>query len=594
MSYHTLYRKYRSMDLTELKGQSHIIKTITNALANNRLAHAYIFSGPRGTGKTSTARILAKMVNATQDDMANCPICQKIAAGTCIDVIEMDAASHTGVDTIRQLIDQIQFLPVEASRKVFIIDEVHMLSAGAFNALLKTLEEPPAHALFVLATTALHKIPATIQSRAQVLHFRLLTPQQITDHLAHIVAAEGATIDAGALQKIATVANGGMRDALSLLDQVMSMATDKAITAADVSLVLGTANYDELNQFIATCLDNNPQAFSYLRDLLDAGSDIFQLYADCVDVLYQRLVGNTANVEMVSWLAWFIDELSRLKMGALPQLSAQVALYKRLQEGGVAGSTPAVSPAMTAPPTPLPAYDASPVRTASPVHSVPVRTVNPVAMPAPQPAASSKNDSVPVPPSTLSHTKETTPPPKTAPSAPKPSLVSAMDHNAMQQIIAQVGGEFPLLKPIITDATLMVQGHYLCLVIEPTYHFFQKKLREDGFKHRFLTRYNAIHNTALSDWVVVTDVNEVYALPVASTAATQAPASTEVTDTLQTPMPPSSIPLSTESDPAVSALSATESAGPPPVPAVTTENPSPPSCKTVNQIVEMFEGHVIQ
>ena len=155
MTYQTLYRKYRSQSLDELVGQRHIIQTLTNALSHDRLSHAYIFSGPRGTGKTSTARILAKMVNQTTEHVSDCEICKKISQGTCVDVIEIDAASHTGVDHMRQLTEQVQFLPIEATTKVFIIDEVHMLSTGAFNALLKTFEEPPKNILFILATTEL-------------------------------------------------------------------------------------------------------------------------------------------------------------------------------------------------------------------------------------------------------------------------------------------------------------------------------------------------------------------------------------------------------------------------------------------------------
>ncbi|MEC8677780.1 MAG: DNA polymerase III subunit gamma/tau, partial [Candidatus Margulisiibacteriota bacterium] len=245
MTYQTLYRKYRSNDLNELIGQQHIIKTLTNAIAHNRLSHAYIFSGPRGTGKTSTARILAKMVNQTNTDMTLCEICQKITRGTCVDVIEIDAASHTGVDYMRQLIEQVQFLPVEAKYKVFIIDEVHMLSTGAFNALLKTLEEPPEQVLFILATTELHKIPATIQSRAQTLHFRLLDSSVMKDHLANVCSLEGYSIDSKALEKVVNIANGGMRDGLSLLDQLMSVSEDKAINVSDVSMVLGTVDDDQ-------------------------------------------------------------------------------------------------------------------------------------------------------------------------------------------------------------------------------------------------------------------------------------------------------------------------------------------------------------
>ena len=226
--YQTLYRKYRSNTLTDLVGQQHVVKTLKNAMSLDRLSHAYIFSGPRGTGKTSTARILAKMVNATTEDINSCNICQKIATGNCVDVIEIDAASHTGVDHMRQLTDQVHFMPVEASVKVFIIDEVHMLSTGAFNALLKTLEEPPENILFILATTELHKIPATIQSRAQTLTFRPIKPSEIKAHIQFVCEQESVQIDDAALTKVIDHANGGMRDALSLLDQLISVSENRA------------------------------------------------------------------------------------------------------------------------------------------------------------------------------------------------------------------------------------------------------------------------------------------------------------------------------------------------------------------------------
>ena len=336
MTYQTLYRKYRSNDLNELIGQQHIIKTLTNAITHNRLSHAYIFSGPRGTGKTSTARILAKMVNQTNADMALCELCQKITQGSCVDVIEIDAASHTGVDYMRQLIEQVQFLPVEAKYKVFIIDEVHMLSTGAFNALLKTLEEPPQQVLFILATTELHKIPATIQSRAQTLHFRLLDSSVMKDHLANVCSLEGYTIDSQALEKVVNIANGGMRDGLSLLDQLMSVSENKAINVSDVSMVLGTVDDEQVISFLNKCFASDSTACNDLITMFESGVDVFQLYDDVIHYLhYHFLVNQThsfkvSDTVISSWLKWFCDQLPYLKMANDPSISAQVALFSML------------------------------------------------------------------------------------------------------------------------------------------------------------------------------------------------------------------------------------------------------------------------
>ena len=335
--YQTLYRKYRSNTLTDLVGQEHVVKTLKNAMSLDRLSHAYIFSGPRGTGKTSTARILAKMVNATTEDINSCNICQKIATGNCVDVIEIDAASHTGVDHMRQLTDQVQFLPVEAAYKVFIIDEVHMLSTGAFNALLKTLEEPPSNIVFILATTELHKIPATIQSRAQTLHFKPMSPDVLESHIHHICEQEQVSIDSAAMAKLIQHAKGGMRDALSLLDQLISICTDSAITAQDINTLLGSLQDDQLISFIKLCMEGaTDDALTQLRSFLDEGVSVFQLYDDLLMVLKRVLFESEAlpfelDLTKVSvFMSWICEQLVYLKSVAYPEVVCQVQLFTLL------------------------------------------------------------------------------------------------------------------------------------------------------------------------------------------------------------------------------------------------------------------------
>ncbi len=223
MAAQALYRKYRSQTFEEVIGQEHVTTTLRNAIREGRIAHAYLFSGPRGTGKTSTARILAKAVNCLHPDPEQrpdntCPICTAINEGSLVDLVEMDAASHTSVEHVRELIEKVHFAPTQARYKVYVIDEAHMLSNAAFNALLKTLEEPPPHVIFILATTEPHKIPETVRSRCQRFDFRRIPASLIVQHLRHILEQEGYEAEPAALEQIALVAEGCMRDAVSLLD----------------------------------------------------------------------------------------------------------------------------------------------------------------------------------------------------------------------------------------------------------------------------------------------------------------------------------------------------------------------------------------
>lgn len=288
MAYVALYRQWRPQDFDALVGQKAVKTTLKNALASGKIAHAYLFSGPRGTGKTSMARILAKALNCEQGPTAEpcgqCGNCQRIVQGTSLDVIEIDAASNTSVDNIRDLREQVAFTPAEGRYKVYIIDEVHMLSTGAFNALLKTLEEPPAHAVFILATTDPQKVPATIQSRCQRFEFRRVTVDEIAEHLAMVAAGSGIEADADALRLIAIQAEGGMRDALSLLDQCGVMA--KRVTVATVREVLGIVGREALHELTeAIGRRQLPQALATLNLLLEQGKDVKQVLTELIEYL---------------------------------------------------------------------------------------------------------------------------------------------------------------------------------------------------------------------------------------------------------------------------------------------------------------------
>ncbi len=274
-----LYRRWRPQRFEDVIGQEHITRTLRNAVAQSRLAHAYLFAGPRGTGKTSVARILAKAVNCTgpgEKPCNECAICRAISEGRALDLIEIDAASNTGVDDVRDLRDKIGFAPNEATYKVYVVDEVHMLSTAAFNALLKTLEEPPAHALFILATTEPHKIPDTIVSRCQRYDFRRVPTATLAEKLARICAAEGINAEPAALTLIARHATGSVRDAESLLDHLL--AAGNTVRVADVQAALGTPASEAVSAIVEAMLArDSAAALKHLNQAVDQGADPRQL-----------------------------------------------------------------------------------------------------------------------------------------------------------------------------------------------------------------------------------------------------------------------------------------------------------------------------
>lgn len=274
----TLYRKYRPKNFSEIIGQKHIIQTLRNSIKHDRVAQAYLFTGPRGTGKTSIARILAKTVNCENPKEAisceKCPACESINVNRSLDIIEIDAASNTGVDNIRELKETVALPPTSLRHKVYIIDEVHMLSTGAWNALLKTLEEPPKHVIFILATTEVHKIPETILSRCQRFDFTRLPIQNIIEKLSLIAKNEKVKIDKDALESIAISAEGGMRDAESLLSQIMSLE-DKNITLKEVEAILGTTDQESVDEVArAIIAKDSGGAIDSINSLLENGFDL--------------------------------------------------------------------------------------------------------------------------------------------------------------------------------------------------------------------------------------------------------------------------------------------------------------------------------
>jgi len=300
----SLYRKWRPIHWDQVIGQEHVVQTLRNAVTADRVAHAYLFAGPRGTGKTTTARILAKAVNCLDMDLANrpcnqCAHCKAVNQGRFLDLIEIDAASNTSVDDVRDLRDKINFSPNQGRYKVYIIDEVHMLSTAAFNALLKTLEEPPQHAIFVLATTEVHKIPATVLSRCQRHEFRRIPVKEIVENLKMLADEEKIQAEPEALELVARQATGSMRDAISLLDQLASAG--KSITLQLAQDVLGTATSQAVLDVIEAMLKHqSAQGLEAIHRSLDSGSDPRQFARQIVDYLRSLLLvamGNAAQVE---------------------------------------------------------------------------------------------------------------------------------------------------------------------------------------------------------------------------------------------------------------------------------------------------------
>ena len=298
MDYVALYRKWRPQDFSSLIGQEHIKTALSNALLQNRIAHAYLFCGPRGTGKTSTAKILAKAVNCekgpTPEPCNECLNCERVNKGSSMDVFEIDGASNRGIGEIRELRENIRFSPVEGRKRIYIIDEVHSLTPDAFNGLLKTLEEPPEHVIFILATTEPHKIPATILSRCQRYDFRRLGIEDTTQRLADVAANSGMDVSAGALRLIATQADGGMRDALSLLDQCSVMAQGR-IDEETVRSLLGIVGKDVLRELLwAIGAKDEKRVLKFVDELLLGGKDIKQLLGEISSYLRAVLLFKTS------------------------------------------------------------------------------------------------------------------------------------------------------------------------------------------------------------------------------------------------------------------------------------------------------------
>jgi DNA polymerase III subunit gamma/tau len=439
-----LYRKFRAQRFAELIGQDPIVDTLRRAVAGDRVAHAYLFVGPRGTGKTSTARILAKAINCTAlaadgEPCDACPSCVSIREGRAMDVIEIDAASHGLVEDARDLVMRALTAPSELKRRVYIIDEVHMLSTHAFNALLKLIEEPPDHVVFILATTDTHKVPTTIISRTQRHDFRRLAEPTIAGKLLRICEAEEAAADADALALIARLADGGMRDAESLLDQVLAFAPGR-VTVEDVREAVGLADDASIGDLVDAYIAGDVSgALGRVADLADAGRDVAQVAAQAEGEARRRLLGAASDVATARRLAPILRTLAEAAGAGAREGRARLMLELLAVESAGTPGADAIAAVSVQPASPATARTASSPPAAKPRQREGTQREAPTAAPPPEPVA----------PAAPPQTDAAPPVAAGAASAPQPVAAEVADLRARWAEVVERAS--PVIKPLLKE-----------------------------------------------------------------------------------------------------------------------------------------------
>lgn len=492
MDYQVSARKYRPGTFEDVSGQPHVVRTLVNAITTQRIAHAFLFSGTRGVGKTTVARILAKALNCERGPTATpcgtCPNCVEIAQGTSVDVIEIDGASNTGVDDVREIRENVKFTPFRGSYRVYIIDEVHMLSNSAFNALLKTLEEPPAHVVFVFATTEIHKIPPTILSRCQHYNFRRIPRAEIIQRLRHVANQDGITIEDRGLASLARASEGSMRDALSLLDQAVAFG-GKTIRHSDLETLLGSVPQEHVRAMIAAIIaQDNPAAVREVAQLLDQGHDLRAYCADLVEYVRNLLVAAVVpssqelrslielseeevrqiEADAKAFTAEQLQELFRifsqaednLKFSAHPRFILEVAAVRATRLLiPTAQASPVSSPGSPSRTPPLDSHAPGPApKKGSRVDPVQAAAGQPVSEPA-RPSAQSPGG--PVASSRPADPTPTKPANRPAPATPKPGPAAVPRdptppvHLNWEQVLERVESLSPNIAPFLAMGTLV-------------------------------------------------------------------------------------------------------------------------------------------